>query len=270
MTTRIKRGTHVISVPFSMNDPIPMKPNDAVCDLVQSKIVTQEEFDEVNRLFEKRPVWTLASIRAHMREPPKRLNFILAALAFYYSTGPWRNCFMKFGYDPKLHFESRFYQMIDFRVRQGAGFKGDIVSGRRPLGANRIVKVAAKPDSGLLTNEEIEETYQKRKQEAVFTSTTIPPFRARHYQLEDIHIPKIQDMLHKIPSPLSGVSCNEKRGWLPEGFMEQCRDILSGIASANMQKLSHDAEVSSVANCSEIEDMESDAEDHLEIDETME
>lgn len=42
-------------------------------------------------------------------------------------------------------------------------------------------------------------------------------------------MPKIQEMLDKIPTPLSGATCNEKSGWLPANFDDQCREILSAI-----------------------------------------
>lgn len=36
-------------------------------------------------------------------------------------------------------------------------------------------------------------------------------------------------MLDKIPTPLSGATCNEKSGWLPANFDDQCREILTDI-----------------------------------------
>lgn len=43
----------------------------------------------------------------------------------------------------------------------------------------------------------------------------------------DVHVPKIQEMLDKIPTPLSGATCNEKTGWLPPNFDDNCREILT-------------------------------------------
>lgn len=234
VTNRSSRSVNGISIAFNMSDPIPMKPNEMVKDLVKNKFMTQEEYDEVFKLFQERPIWTLASLRASMRLPPRRLNFLLADMAYYYSTGPWRNCFVRFGYDPRSDFESRFYQMLDYRMRQG--FKGDI-GARRSTGVNRRVKVPAKYESSILNDEEVEENHQKRRLEAIFNCDTIPPFRARHYQFADVNIPKIQEMLHKLPTPMSGTICHEKRGWLPDGFIETCRDVLASIAQANMQRL---------------------------------
>lgn len=45
----------------------------------------------------------------------------------------------------------------------------------------------------------------------------------------DIRVPQIQEMLDKIPTPLSGATCNEKSGWLPTSFDDQCREILTDI-----------------------------------------
>lgn len=45
----------------------------------------------------------------------------------------------------------------------------------------------------------------------------------------DIRVPEIQEMLEKIPTPLTGATCNEKSGWLPANFDDHCREILSDI-----------------------------------------
>lgn len=134
--------------------------------------------------------------------------------------------------------------MLDFRVRQGAGIKGEMLLNRKGGGWSKLVKVAAKVDNKIPPEEEIERNYQLNLKLAIFNINTIPPFRARHYQFQDIDIPKVQEMLEKIPNPLSGAVCNEKRGWLPIGFIEQCRDILTAIAQANMIKLCSEKNIS--------------------------
>jgi general transcription factor 3C polypeptide 5 (transcription factor C subunit 1) len=228
---------------FDMNHPVPTKPKDEVKEFAQdNNALAQKEFDSIVELFEQRPIWTLSAIRAHIREPPKRLSKILACIAFYYTTGPWRNCFVKFGYDARKNFDSRFYQMIDYRVRQGAGFKGELK--RKSTSAiSKRVKVHQKFDGGL-EEDEIDTNYMLRQKEAIFTVDTIPPFRARNYQLIDIQIPKIQEMLKNIPSPITGAHCDEKRGWFPQGFLEDVRSILSNVSQTNMMKLCKEKNIS--------------------------
>lgn len=119
-SSRSSRTIHGTTIFFDMTHKIPTKPKEAVKDFTEGiNAIAQNEFDVINELFEKRPIWTLSALKAHIREPPKRISNIIACIAFYYTTGPWRNSFVKYGYDPRTNFDSRFYQMIDYRVRQG-------------------------------------------------------------------------------------------------------------------------------------------------------
>ncbi|CRK93447.1 CLUMA_CG006983, isoform A [Clunio marinus] len=241
-TVRTSRASHGISIPFHISDPIPLQPKEASIEM-RDKFVTPEEFESLNNLFKERPMWTLASIKAFLRFPPRRLNYALAPISYYYSSGPWRNCFVRFGYDPRTNFDSRFYQLLDYRVRAGASFKGEVKSFRSSGIYNRL-KVPAKLETEPFKEDEIEKNFELRKKHAIFTIDTIPPFKARHYQFIDIHIPKIKEMLNEVPLPPPGALCNDKRGWLPIGFMEQCRDILNVIAQANMLKHCNEKNIS--------------------------
>ena len=42
-----------------------------------------------------------------------------------------------------------------------------------------------------------------------------------------MRLSKIQEMVEKIPSPLTGAICNERTGWLPFGFDAQVRQLVS-------------------------------------------
>ena len=41
---------------------------------------------------------------------------MLPQLAYHFSNGPWRLCYIKHGYDPRASFDSRIYQVIDLRL----------------------------------------------------------------------------------------------------------------------------------------------------------
>lgn len=49
-------------------------------------------------------------------------------------------------------------------------------------------------------------------------------------------------MLDKIPTPLSGAICNEKAGWLPPNFDDNCREILNEAVSNLIRKSETDDE----------------------------
>lgn len=43
-------------------------------------------------------------------------------------------------------------------------------------------------------------------------------------------------MLAKLPDPMTGTRCHEKRGWLPSGFDVQCREIINKQVRAVLRK----------------------------------
>lgn len=138
---------------------------------------------------------------------------------------------MRFGYDPRKDFESRYYQQFDYRLRTQVGCK-DLVDLKR---TNKIHVPSTKPVKQSITDREI-----AKKQEVIYSPYfeigSLPQSRQCIYQYCDIRVPKIQEMLDKIPTPASGATCNEKSGWLPIGFDDLCRDIMSVIIKEHVSK----------------------------------
>lgn len=71
------------------------------------------------QLFETRPIWSRAALNHHFTGFKDKLKYLLPLVAFYYTNGPWRCLWTKYGYDPKKHPEAKMYQTIDYRKRQG-------------------------------------------------------------------------------------------------------------------------------------------------------
>lgn len=65
-----------------------------------------------------------------------------------------------------------------------------------------------------------------------------------------MHVPKIQEMLDKIPTPLSGATCNEKTGWLPPNFDDNCREILTDTINEILELQPADFDLDSIASTS--------------------
>lgn len=70
------------------------------------------------------------------------------------------------------------------------------------------------------------------------------------FQYCDVHVPKIQEMLDKIPTPLSGAICNEKTGWLPPNFDDNCREILTETINELLESQPADFDPSTLASTS--------------------
>ncbi len=229
--TRIRRHKHATYLTFSLNVTIPDKPHPASFDYLNSNFISTEDYNAVKDLLDKRPIATRMYIAYETKIQLNKLKYILPTLSYYFTTGPWRVMWCRFGYDPRKDFESRYYQQFDYRLRTQAGCK-DLVDLKR---TNKTHAPSTKPVKQSIIDREL-----VKKQEIIYSPYfeigCLPQSRQCIYQYCDIRVPKIQEMLDKIPTPASGAACNEKSGWLPLGFDDLCRDIMSGIIKDHVSK----------------------------------
>lgn len=197
--------------------------------MLMVKFVTVEQIAQVREMFAARPIMSKMYISWQTKIPNEKLKYILPLLSYYYTTGPWRIMWVRYGYDPRRDFDSRYLQQLDFRVRFY-------------VSANSVLTVDRKRSAfkGRRKRELVGELGEPKLEYPFFDHDAMPKSRACIiYQFCDIRVPRVQEMLDKIPSPLSGAVCNEKSGWLPANFDEQCRtimvDIVRGLAKAQRE-----------------------------------
>ncbi|XP_035909078.1 general transcription factor 3C polypeptide 5 [Anopheles stephensi] len=230
---RRRRQKHGIYHTFSLTEPIPEKATAMALNMLNAKVVTGIEMEQVRHAFLTRPIWTknaLISINK-LECSSQTLGVILPSIAYYYVNGPWRGTWVRYGYDPRKHFEARVYQLLDFRVRS-IGSVHECIKIKRLSRAKVNYRTA-----DTVTH------YRDDEQQFVnseFDEETVPPYRVIYYQYCDIHLKKVQDMLKKVPSPKSGTVCDERNGWLPYRFDDQCRNIMMEIVLNNIRRLSEE------------------------------
>jgi len=171
----------------------------------------KKTLDIIKELFESRPIWLLIVIFDQIQKKGGNLQHakrILPLIAFNYSNGPWRRCWVRWGYDPKLDPDSSVYQIIDFRIDHNVATNQNI----KPVVVNPWRKKS-----------KIINTYEFQTEKKLLTSSTVyaPPeydytFKeapSKHntlYQICDIDDPKIKDFFSKEQIQ---PSCNIKSGW---------------------------------------------------------
>jgi len=175
---------------------------------------------------------------------PERLKFMLPALAYYFTTGPWRNQWVRFGYDPRTDPTAAMYQTLDYRVRLQGGARHQVAAKRSY--ANYLLPYKAmnwsKPKTSVIqktsfpgcepgkggagggVEEGQEEEQQKMKDVYLFREGRIPPYRQMFYQYGDLQVALAQELLAS-SSRLD--RCDEKSGWFPSGTEERLRDLLT-------------------------------------------
>ncbi|XP_062548215.1 general transcription factor 3C polypeptide 5 [Armigeres subalbatus] len=245
---RARRTKHGIYVSFSLSDPLPTEPNVLARETITNRNVRPEVIEMVTKKFEERPIWTKTALKGSLQLSEEDIRYLLPSMAFYFVNGPWRGTWVRFGYDPRQLFESRYYQLLDFRVRT-VGAMHDKVKVKRTQNPVRPCMRFANPASNTRdpSKPSVSRTVAKQS-DYVFTMSTLPQMRIIFYQYCDVQVPRIQQMLEKIPTPMTGVVCNEKTGWLPPRFDEQCRDILTEIVLTNFKNKKGDDPVTTSAS----------------------
>lgn len=210
---------------FDLTSPIPVQSHPDTVLHMKSKLISTESYNRVEQLFKERPIWSRLALTYESKITRDQLKYILPTLAYYYSNGPWRITWVRFGYDPRKNFESRYYQTFDYRLRNIIGVK-EMVELKRSTFKNKpnLCQKTKKLDS-LYTDPTT--SASNKIYNPYYEYGQLPQTRQTIYQYCDIHIPEIQEMLDKLPTPISGAVCDEKTGWLSPGFDEICRNIIT-------------------------------------------
>ncbi|KAL1379985.1 hypothetical protein pipiens_003675 [Culex pipiens pipiens] len=233
---RARRTKHGIYQGFTLLEPLPQEPNPLAPQTMKAKNVPQGTIDLVRNKFQERPVWTKTALKCALQLSEDDIRYVLPSVALYFVNGPWRGTWVRFGYDPRQFFDARYYQLLDFRIRT-TGAMHDKVKVKRSQNPIKPCMRFANPSSNIRDSEKLSISRSiAPKTDYIFTADTLPQMRIIFYQYCDVQVPQIQQMLEKIPTPLTGAVCNEKTGWLPARFDEQCRNILTDIVLANFRK----------------------------------
>lgn len=199
----------------------------------------QVQLKLAKELFEERPIWTKPGVMHKINMQLDTAKHVLPCVAYYCHGGPWRACWIKFGYNPVTDYNSRIYQVLDFRIRHTEGMQIQVKTKRTSCNIARgfITKKADNSNSDI---------------NYIIRPNQIPPARQMFYQYCDILIPEIQEMIMKLPKLPSTAKFDPKNGWLPLSFQEHCREIVNRyIFDAVQQELLKGAQEQRAAEKSE-------------------
>ncbi|KAK0088056.1 hypothetical protein PV326_004954 [Microctonus aethiopoides] len=225
------------------NSPtIPTQPPKGIETAMMVKFLNNSHLQLVRSIFDERPIWSKTALMRKSKFTGDQLRILLPTVAYYFVTGPWRVMWVRLGYDPRKDPSARIYQTLDYRLKSMHGLEQSI-KGKRTY-SNYILPYKSasmsKPKTAVLTNmKDVQDTKTEKYSSDdvyIYREGIIPPSRQMFYQYCDVHCDEIQEMLAKLPAPLPGAKCHEKRGWLPIGFDDQCREILNRQVRAVLRK----------------------------------
>ena len=160
-------------------------------------------------------------------------------VSYYFTTGPWRNQWIRFGYDPRVEPRAAIHQTLDYRVRLQGGARNKVAAKRSY--ANYLLPYKAmnwsKPRTSLISKESFtgtvgqveeqeepsEEEKERMKDIYLFREGKVPPYRQMFYQYGDIQLAAAKDILEES----KGDVCMEKSGWYVSGTEDRLREVLT-------------------------------------------
>ncbi|CDS36019.1 locus tagral transcription factor 3C polypeptide 5 [Echinococcus multilocularis] len=239
---RKERKSYAMFVNFG--DPIPSVAHPGALQAITSLGPhTRKLAHDVEKLFRRRPIWGKASLVHSLNWKRVRecaIKTILPAYAYYMPNGPWGRVWVRFGYDPCKDPSSRMYQTVDYRVRSPRLQAKLCISGRRPRADDREDTDPSGSDvdeardtstidatlAAMRSGESSLPVHASSKSTSAFrfSKTSWPDARQILYQLVDIDVPEVVEML---AAPMCRTVCDPNYGWMPADYQKTIREIMT-------------------------------------------
>ena len=194
-----ERASWVVS--YSSEEPIPME-----CTIpTPIEGVPKEFISKLKILLENKPIWTRIGLMYELKKNFFRndLNALLRKalpyLCYNYSKGPWRRCWVRYGFDPRIHPEARFFQTVILR---------NVYWNRAEATSNVIQSLSC----------------FSADCQHIFDGCTVSN-NLSTFQLCDILENDCRLLIES--TSISSQSPREKDGWYPDGFILKLRFLLS-------------------------------------------
>ncbi|XP_037083418.1 general transcription factor 3C polypeptide 5-like [Pollicipes pollicipes] len=212
------------------------------------------DLSQLKQLFEERPVMSRALIYFRMGGTKDRLKYLLPLAAYYFNTGPWRNMWVRLGYDPRTDPHAWKYQIIDYRTRS-AVLKNKMAL-KRALSVVPYRSVNASKHKMSSINAKNLEDVEKAKEEPridtdfAFRPGMVPTARQIFYQYCDIEVPEVSNVLAEAPTS----TYSPELGWIRSGTEEHVRTIITSHVDAFVASNSADGGAGDLSDLSDADD----------------
>jgi len=249
------KKTKLIIATVDLSDPnctIPTTPPAAVA--AHSKYISSTYINEIAELFDKRPIWSRIALVNNLSEDSvKRIKQLLPLVSYTVVHGAFRDCWIKYGVDPRISNDFRIYQTMDIRN----------IKGPRPLNRAKRHNINESESSKLFLNISLGQNQPKENKPKrnvvshifngkVFSGNII-------YQLCDLSDSKLKKMVNTKKGLLK--EFNDRDGWYSRQQLDKIREELR----KKVQKLLEDNN-----NNENVDDIESDYEESEEEEEEEE
>ena len=259
--TRQRRTLHAIFVNYEATK-VPEVPSDVALHQLKVKFIDDSVQMEVKDAFRRQPIWTKTGLSGETGQSLDRLKYLLPTVAYYFTSGPWRNQWVRFGYDPRKDPESSIYQTLDYRVRLEGGAKLKVRAKRsyanyilpyqstnpsKSKTSTIIRESLVGPDQGHLAGDGTADLTENEKaikrSNYMFEEGVIPPCRQMFYQYKDVKLEEAKKLVSTKKRKLTAESgeCDERNGWYEPGVDTALREMMTRCITRHLtSNVKHD------------------------------
>ena len=76
----------------------------------------QKLIEKLQAMFKERPIWTRRGIINWLQTETYSIKYALPYVSYFWKQGPWRDAYVRLGYDPRADVEGAMYQSVYFTI----------------------------------------------------------------------------------------------------------------------------------------------------------
>lgn len=234
--SRKRRAGFAVFTTFESTDVIDTPQPEAILQL-KSYPLEYEIKRRLDNLFEERPIWTRNALLGRLKCERGRIKHSLPCTAYYFTNGPWRALWVKFGYNPRKDPASKIYQIMDLRINPNIPINDKKIRRRQAYyslpnkntqNQQRVATINTDCLADISKDEtnDIDDTDDEKIKLLAYEyfPGELPTYRQCFYQLCDIHLDSVQKLIHQNDGHEE--ICQEKDGWCVLGTLEKCRELI--------------------------------------------
>ncbi|KAL5970110.1 General transcription factor 3C polypeptide 5 [Taenia solium] len=228
---RKERKSYAMFINFG--DPIPSAAHPGALQAITSLGPhTRKLAHDVEKLFRRRPIWGKAALIHSLNWKRVRecaIKTILPAYAYYVPNGPWGRVWVRFGYDPAENPSSPKLCISGRRPR--ADDREDTDPSGSDMDEVRDTSIVDAALAAMRSGESSSPVHASSKSTSAFrfSKTSWPDARQILYQLVDIDVPEVMEML---AAPMCRKICDPNHGWMPADYQKTIREIMTRYLEA--------------------------------------
>lgn len=262
--SRRRRPHHTQFISYHEKE-VPTEPNLSAVQILQNKRVSPATIDQIKTMFQQKPVWSRNALAAQLSSSRAMhiLSAVLPAIAYYFTSGPWRNMWVRFGYDPRNDPQAKIYQSLDIRVPRNIPEESNPVP-KRSLSSYRTPRAKSRGHTAVIQQSIFDNTRTDGSelpespsvsQDASyrFRPGIMPTYRQIFYQLCYIDEPDVQRLVHENDGQETEYS--EKDGWCLPETIDKCRGLVTAhFASSALRSSAGTDEASARSTPAQMDD----------------